>query len=67
MTGTQTKEVQTAVPAQVLRRKLKDLGRKKRADKLKADAAFAKAYHEAKSKRALEKKSAFRKKKSRKK
>jgi hypothetical protein len=51
----------------ILRRKKKDLGRKKRAHKLKTDSAFAKAYHESKSKRAADKKTAFRKKKSRKK
>lgn len=45
------------------RRTLRTLGRKKRAERLKADPAFKKAYFEAKSKRAVDKKSAYRKKK----
>jgi hypothetical protein len=53
--------------AQISRKKKKTLGRKKRVLKLKTDSAFAEAYHNAKSKRSAEKKSAFRKKKSKKK
>ena len=53
--------------AKVSRKKKKDLGRKKRVLKLKTDKVFAKAYHESKSKRAADKKSAFRKKKTKKK
>jgi len=49
------------------RRKKKVEGRKKRAQKLKTDKDFAKQYFEGKSKRSTDKKSAFRKKKSRKK
>jgi len=45
------------------RRKLKAAGRKKRAQKLATDKDFAKSFHEAKSKRAVEKKASFRKKK----
>ena len=74
MTTTET-EVKAAKPAagtaapatQVSRKKKKDLGRKKRVLKLKTDKAFAKAFHEGKSKRAADKKSAFRKKKTKKK
>ena len=54
----------TAVPS---RRKLRAEGRKKRSAKLKADREFAKTYFGAKSKRSTDKKSAFRKKKSKKK
>jgi hypothetical protein len=50
-----------------LRKKKKVEGRKKRAVKLKSDKEFAKQYFEGKSKRAADKKSAFRKKKSKKK
>jgi hypothetical protein len=57
-----------ATPAvKVSRKKKKELGRKKRVLKLKTDKVFAKAYHEGKSKRATDKKAAFRKKKSKKK
>jgi hypothetical protein len=49
------------------RRKLRALGRKKRVAKLKSSKEVSKAYHDAKSKRATDKKSAFRKKKSKKK
>lgn len=49
------------------RRTLKTQGRKKRQLKLKTDKEFAKKYFEAKSKRSTDKKSAFRKKKSKKK
>jgi hypothetical protein len=62
-TATQT----TSTPANNLgRRSLKKLGRDKRKAKLQADKAFAKTYHDAKSKRSIEKKNAFRKKKSKK-
>jgi len=49
------------------RRKLRNASRKKRVLKLKTDSEFAKQYFEAKSKRSIDKKSAFRKKKNRKK
>ena len=49
------------------RRKLKTAGRKKRTLKLRSDKEYAKTYFEARSKRSTDKKSAFRKKKSRKK
>ena len=49
------------------RRKAKTAGRTKRTLKLRSDKEFAKAYFEARSKRANDKKAAFRKKKSRKK
>ncbi len=45
------------------RRKLRAIGRKKRAAKLQAEPEFKKAFMEAKSKRANDKKAAFRKKK----
>jgi hypothetical protein len=43
---------------------IKKLGRDKRKTKLKTDATYATAFFEARSKRAIEKKAAFRKKKS---
>jgi hypothetical protein len=49
------------------RRKKKAEGRKKRVLKLQSDRAVAKTYFDSKAKRAADKKSAFRKKKSRKK
>lgn len=49
------------------RRKLRRAGAKKRALKLRTDKEFAKTFFEARSKRSNDKKSAFRKKKSRKK
>lgn len=49
------------------RRTLRAAGRKKRALKLQSDKEFAKTFFAAKSKRSTDKKSAFRKKKSRKK
>ncbi len=55
------------IKKRALRRRLKAAGRKKRALKLQADKAFAKTFFEARSKRANDKKSAFRKKKSKKK
>lgn len=56
-----------SVVAPHLRKKKRTEGRKKRALKLKTDKEFAKQYFEGKSKRSAEKKSAFRKKKSKKK
>jgi hypothetical protein len=44
------------------RRRLREEGRRKRKLKLKSDKEVAKAYHAGKSKRALERKAAFRKK-----
>lgn len=55
------------VLARAARRKKKAAGRKKRAQKLKTDKEFAKTYFEGRSKRSNDKKSTFRKKKSRKK
>ena len=55
------------VLARAARRKKKAAGRKKRTLKLRSDKEFAKTFFEARSKRANDKKSAFRKKKSRKK
>lgn len=49
------------------RKTLKKMGRDKRKKKLLADKEFAKTYFSAKSKRANDKKSVFRKKKSKKK
>jgi hypothetical protein len=49
--------------AKLSRKTKKALGRKKRATKLKTDKEFAKAHFAAKSKRSIEKKAAFRKKK----
>jgi hypothetical protein len=53
--------------ARAARRKARRAGNKKRDVKLHADKEFAKTYFEARSKRSTDKKSAFRKKKSRKK
>jgi hypothetical protein len=55
------------VLARAKRRKAKTAGRKKRVLKLRSDKEFAKTYFEARSKRSNDKKSAFRKKKTRKK
>ncbi|NDD91056.1 hypothetical protein EBZ37_03100 [bacterium] len=64
MSSTQT----TTTPKSKLgRATLRALGRKKRKAKLQGNREVAKAYFEAKSKRNADKKSAFRKKKSRKK
>lgn len=57
----------TQVAPKRSRRTLRRLGRGKRQLKLKTDAAYAKAYFEAKSKRSVDKSAAFRKKKSKKK
>ena len=62
-TETAQSSPETAKPS---RKKLKAEGRKKRSVKLKTDKEFAKKFHEGKSKRAIEKKAAFRKKKSKK-
>lgn len=57
-----------STPTKELSRDRKKLeGRKKRVLKLKTDPEFAKKYFESKSKRALDKKTAFRKKKRKKK
>ncbi len=62
-----TNQTATSTAPNYSRRTLRTLGRKKRTLKLKTDKEFAKTYFEAKSKRSTEKKSAFRKKKSKKK
>ncbi len=74
MSNTETVQSKTANPkagdklvAKGIRRRKKTEGRKKRVTKLKADKDFAKKYFEGKSKRAIDKKAAFRKKKSKKK
>jgi hypothetical protein len=56
----------TNVAGKSTRKKMRTEGRRKRLEKLKNDAPFAKAYFEAKSKRSIEKKSSFRRKKIRK-
>jgi hypothetical protein len=53
--------------ARALKKKARRAGKKKLVAKLRGDKEFAKTYFEARSKRSTEKKSAFRKKKSRKK
>lgn len=59
-----TEKAKTVTPRAKLSRKTrKTLGRKKRVVKLKTDKEFAKTFFEAKSKRAIDKKAAFRKKK----
>ena len=50
-----------------LRKAKKKVGRQKRVAKLKTDKEFAKTYFAGRSKRATDKKSSFRKKKSKKK
>lgn len=50
-----------------IKKQMKKEGRKKRQLKLKTDSEFAKKYFEGKSKRANDKKAAFRKKKTKKK
>jgi hypothetical protein len=71
MSTSEAKKAKAEKPAAAVgpisRKRKKTVGRKKRVAKLKTDATFAKAYHEGKSKRAADKKSAFRKKKSKKK
>ncbi|OFZ82834.1 MAG: hypothetical protein A2583_01530 [Bdellovibrionales bacterium RIFOXYD1_FULL_53_11] len=73
MTETTTEATTTKAPAapskprpNYSRKTLKAIHRKKMAERLK-DAAFAKAFFDAKSKRSTDKKSAFRKKKKNKK
>ena len=61
-TTTATTEKKTTPGRRVLRKS----GRDKRNAKIATDKAFAKTYFEAKSKRATDKKSAFRKKKAKK-
>ena len=53
--------------ARAARRRKKAAGRKKRTLKLRSDKEFAKTFFEGRSKRANDKKAAFRKKKTRKK
>jgi hypothetical protein len=62
-----TNTTSTSAAPQLSRKGKKAEGRSKRKLKLQADKAFAKQYFEAKSKRSADKKSAFRKKKSKKK
>jgi hypothetical protein len=71
-----TNETMSANPSQApskdsavrnVRKRKKAEGRKKRTLKLRTDKEFAKQYFEGKSKRATDKKSGFRKKKSKKK
>ncbi len=52
-----------AKKANLGRKTLRALGRKKRVQKLASDPEYRKAFHAAKSKRALDKKAAYRKKK----
>ena len=59
-------ETTTATASTPSRRTLRTAGRKKRALKLKTDKEFAKTYFTAKSKRSVDKKSAYRKKKNKK-
>lgn len=65
-TSTQGKSTEPHL-ARAAKKRSKSEGRKKRVQKLKTDKEFAKAFFESKAKRAADKKSAFRKKKSRKK
>lgn len=67
--STQVTETAQSNPgaAKNIRRRKRVEGRKKRKLKLQTNKEFAKAYFEAKSKKSSEKKSAFRKKKSKKK
>ena len=62
-----TEKTTTKAVALNARRKKKSEGRKKRTQKLRSDVEFAKKYFEGKAKRAADKKSAYRKKKSKKK
>jgi len=64
--ATATSTTPAAAKKNLGRKTLRKLGRDKRKAKLQADKAFSKTYHEAKSKRSIEKKNAFRKKKSKK-
>lgn len=56
----------TPSASQKSRKTLRTEGRKKRVAKLKTDREFAKSFFEAKSKRSNERKTAFRKKKTKK-
>ena len=63
------KAAPAAVPAKgtvTSRRKLRALGRKKRAFKLRTNPEFAKTYFEARTKRAADKKVAYRKRRTKK-
>lgn len=63
-TTKKTKKVKPATPkAKLSRKTLKKGFRAKLAQKIKTEVEFAKAYFEGKSKRAIEKKAAFKKKK----
>ncbi len=63
-TATTAAEAAKKTPkAKLSRRTKKTLGRQKRKLKLKTNPEFAKAFHEAKTKRSTEKKGIFRKKK----
>jgi len=64
---TKSTEAKSPEALKGLRKRKKAAGRKKRALKLKSDKDFSKQYFEGKTKRAADKKSAFRKKKSKKK
>ncbi len=64
---TQNTATATTPKAKLSRATLRTQGRKKRKLKLATDKEFAKTYFAAKSKRSTDKKSAFRKKKARKK
>lgn len=64
---TQTQPAAAAAKPNYSRKTLRKLGRQKRAKKLASDPEFKKAFFEGKSKRAGDKKSAFRKKKKNKK
>jgi hypothetical protein len=64
--ATPTQTTTTPAKKNLGRRSLKKLGRDKRKAKLQADKTLSKKFHEAKSKRSIEKKNAFRKKKSKK-
>jgi hypothetical protein len=66
-TTTTTTSATDLAKKRALRRRTKAEGRKKLAAKLKTDKEFSKAFFEARSKRANDKKAAFRKKKSKKK
>src|SRR6184192_4355103 len=66
-TATTTTPTPAVAPSKGARKKLRREGRKKLITKLRTNLEFAKTYFEAKSKRSTEKKSALRKKKSKKK
>ncbi len=66
-TSTPVSQASPSATQGMSRRRKKTEGRQKRVLKLKTDPEFAKKYFETKSKHALDKKSAFRKKKTKKK